>query len=222
MTISPCQHPGCNRDNGNPELTRYVFCDHCTHWFKRTMQWVLEDYVTLKTELPKPFVSSSSGRGSQPTGFGHPREWASNLAQDISKWVAEVTNNWLEANNHPTRVFSEDGAIRYAVNHWPRWTETWAQAWDSAGEIAAEAQDLHRKARAGMGHTRMVTSLSAPCPMCDMLALVQVSGSEGVQCEYCGMRYADYAAVASTVIVDEQRRAEQTIDQLIEAYEGEQ
>ena len=222
MSISPCQYPDCKQDMGNPALTQNMFCDQCTHWFKRTLQWVLEDYTTLKTTLPRPFTTTTAARGGTKTGYGHPREWASNLAQNIALWAGEVTNNYLQDFGYlPYDLSTEQAAIRKAAESWPQWWDELAARWDGAGEFAEEARDYHRQARAGLGHTRMVTSLSAPCPRCDLKALVVVQGTDTVSCEYCGWAGTeeDRQGVAVQALANAQRQQEHTIDQLIEGYE---
>jgi len=221
LSISPCQYPGCKQDQGNPALTTHTFCDHCASWFKRTLRWVLEDYTTLKTTLPRPFTTATGGRGGSKEGYGHPREWASTLAQDIALWAGEVTNNLLTDNGHPTYYYATElSAIRTATNLWPHWWDHMADHWTQAPTVAEEARDFHRQARAGLGHTRMVTPLTAPCPRCDLHSLVTVQGSETITCEYCGYAAAeiDYKGVALETLAGVVREHYKTIDQLIEDY----
>jgi hypothetical protein len=176
MTPAPCVFPGCRGDDGQPVMTSIVICPDCNPKFHRLLTDVVMDYVNLKHNLPKPAPKSKAGRGSPSrAGYGHPAEWASDTAAEIKEvlfWHAEELAAHLAAPP-PMMLGGDEAAVvrvshQYLINNFD-----FLARHPMAEHAAGELNDIHRAVRDGMGHTRMGERLPAPCPSCDVAALVR-------------------------------------------------
>ena len=191
LNISPCTYPRCDDGEGNPALTTQGICEYCRERFHQVLGWLFEDYQTLKQSLPKPVRTAGNGGGTAPTGFGHPAEWASTTAQEIAAWATEVYNEFSEDNPISPQYLSNrtDEQLRisitfgYLKRHFDALCE-----WDRAGIIATEANELHHTVRRGLGKTRLIERLAAPCPRCHAMTLTRSPGYDTVSCGGCGHR----------------------------------
>jgi hypothetical protein len=134
------------------------------------------DYVNLKGNLPKPAPKSKSGRGTPSrAGYGHPAEWASDTAAELAGalfWLADELADSL-AGDPPSMLGADESAgvnasYRYLLNNFD-----FLARHPMAEHAAAEMLELHKSVREGMGHTRMGERLPAPCPTCNLAALVR-------------------------------------------------
>lgn len=192
MTISPCQFPGCTDNEGNPRLTDRTFCEQSERRYRRLLDWIVLDWVLLRTDLPTPVAlpnnDGSDHQSPKSKIFGHPAEWASVTASEIASslnWAEDALRDDAGHEPPPHPGVWEQGRVGHA---W-RYLTTPAQfdrlcTFDAAVDTAVELNDLHRKIRRMLGQTRIVQRLPTPCPWCDTAALVRDVGS--IECRDCG------------------------------------
>lgn len=175
--IAPCIFPGCHGgDDNKPILTALGTCEDCRPRFRRLITDIVLDYVNLKRNLPRPAPKSKAGRGSPSrAGYGHPAEWASDTAAEIKTvlfWLADDLTDLLEAEPQLWLHADETAVVRVSHRFLTANFVTLAGS-PLAAHAADELMELHRTVRAGMGYTRNGEKLEAPCPACDVAALVR-------------------------------------------------
>lgn len=185
MSVSPCVFPGCDRDNGDPQLTDLGICEPCQWRYHRLLEWLVLDWVTLHATLPSPVRRGYSIRTTTDM-YGHPREWASDTAADIANkmfWTADALAEHC-GDKPPRRATREAGKIRIAYRYMePRIPQL--ALMPDADEAAKELNDVHRQVRSALGKTRRATRLKGvPCIECNVCALI-LDGENAV-CEDCG------------------------------------
>ena len=52
--VHPCAHPRCDDGYGNRRLTTQTMCDPCRNHYRKQLDWLVLDYVTIKATLPAP------------------------------------------------------------------------------------------------------------------------------------------------------------------------
>lgn len=232
--IAPCIFPGCRDDDGNPVLTSIGTCPDCHPKFHRLITDVTLDYVNLKHNMPKPVAKNKAGRGSPSrAGYGHPAEWASDTAAEIKEtlfWLTEELASELLAEP-PLRLGSDEAAVvreshRYLLNNFD-----WLARMPMAEHAALELTELHKAVREGMGHTRMGERLPAPCPSCDVAALVRreptrpryrgMAGQDGyIRCANCARELAltSYDALVASSVANVATERAADIDDALARY----
>ncbi|GGJ55813.1 hypothetical protein [Glutamicibacter ardleyensis] len=230
MSVSPCKYPRCQDIEGNPELTDTQFCAACQRRFERLLNQAMQDYIDLKTYLPRPAVTTTSGRGTVKAGYGHPREWASSLAQDIVKISVAYTTAFIKEKGttlsqkwgpsyHPGQ--SELLQAVATKDYWTKHYEELAE-WDQAPDMAGELAVLTRQAKQGLGQGRKVTHLIPPCPKCLLRALFTWEGSDTIECGNCYHRMGEqgYADALNESLAAQQRYNFHRVDDLIAEYDA--
>lgn len=233
VTISPCRYPGCKDIDGNPTLTDTQFCERCAGRFRRLLDDIQDAYILLKSELPKPLVTVIAARAVTAKGFGHPREWASNLAQDLTRvcarYLAAFTHHlWGHKITHAfgqpiSDVLRHDEAkLMNLCTQAVRQSFEMLIEWDQCPDMAEELTILHNRFRYGTGKTRMARRLIAPCPKCDVRALTMTDGSDTVECASCWHRFTSTDATQNTSaqLARQQRFNFDTIDRLLADYDA--
>lgn len=174
MSVRPCVYPGCDRDNGDPELTEHGMCDPCQRRYHTLLEWLVEDWAILHATMPTPVrrtTGAKSDSGSKT--YGHPREWASDTAADIAAkmyWTADALAEHC-GDRAPRHAIREAGTIRIAYRYLEPRIDQLATM-PGAEDAAAELAELHRNIRAGLGKTRATTRLKGvPCIECNICAL---------------------------------------------------
>ncbi|PRA13338.1 hypothetical protein CQ010_01440 [Arthrobacter sp. MYb211] len=224
MNVSPCKYPRCRDSEGNPELTHEQFCDACQRRFQRLLDDVIQDYVYLKTKLPRPVATTTAGRGAAKAGYGHPREWASSLAQEIIKTGVLYALTWLRETrgDKQSRIIGDESTQAQLLSKF--WVAGFEHLlrWDQAPDMAEALGMLHNQARMGLGHTSMVRTLIAPCPKCQLRALAQAVGSDTIECRMCyhRMPVSDYGRATDASLAAQQRYNYNQIDYLLAAYDA--
>lgn len=209
--VSPCIHPTCDDGTGNPALTTQTMCDRCRRHFRRELDWLVLDYVTIKATLPKPTATqrvggSSSGKPSQRS-FGHPAEWASDRCTEVAGLLNDAEDQLRAARNEGPALFVCPESTKVASAH--RYlTDRWDQfcTFDNADEFADAIHETHRVLRNALGQSRGGVKLPVPCPTCDVASLVQAAGQ--ITCAGCHrvIREADYGLftrIAVDYLIDE-------------------
>ena len=187
--VSPCTHPRCDRgDNGNRQLVvGGGMCTPCRSRYRREIDWLVLDYVTLKTGFPSPARRSDDGaRHAKRDWFGHPAEWASDTARDIAQmlnWVEDGLREYLALEPPPHPGHAEPRLIAHA--HATLTAQFDALCiYPAAEDSATEISDAHFKVRRALGYTKLMQPLPTPCLVCGVVALVR--SVDQVKCEACG------------------------------------
>ena len=212
-TVSPCRFPRCRDKDGNPRLTSEpVFCLGCQSLYRKLLGWLVLDFLALR-QFPSPARIEGDGSKHQEQkskSFGHPAEWASDTMSEIAQslnWAEDGLRDELghEPPIHP--YASEVILIRSGFNYLSAQFQRLC-TYSAAEDTAIEFDDLHRKIRRKLGHTRYVQRLPTPCPWCDVAALVRSVGQ--IDCGECGKSIADqhYEWFANLVL-----------DAMIDAYD---
>lgn len=233
--IGPCVFPGCRGEDGNPVLTALGICPDCQPKLHRLLTDVVLDYVNLKRNMPKPVPKSRNGRGAASrAGYGHPAEWASDTAAEIKEtlfWFADELADFL-LTPPPAMLGGDEAAAvnacyRFLLNNFD-----FLARHDMAGHVAAELLELHKAVREGMGHTRMGERLPAPCPRCDVAALIRrpparprrgmpAQDPPPIRCANCGheIELSRYDAVVSARVADVAADRAAAIDDALELWQ---
>lgn len=204
-TIRPCIHPTCDDGTGNRSLTTRVMCDRCRLHYRRQLTWLVEDYVTLKTSLPRPITHPGTRRG-HPDTFGHPAEWASDHCRDIAGMLNDSEDELRAISGTGPALYVElearkvASAYRYLTDRWDQFC-----TFPQADVYADMVVNTHKTIRSGLGLTKWVQKLPVPCPTCDTAALIQTVGL--ITCGECGreIREDDYplfARIALDFLID--------------------
>lgn len=149
----------------------------------------------------------TSTRAGSPTASP-----ALDVVDDLAAWAADLVD---ELSEHLRVPFITRTGTRRRIRHLTEnvaWLHTRATALLCHDDLAAEAGRaipgwVTRLERAA-GQDRLRHRLPAPCPTCDLRALVRDDGSEQVDCTACGRAWveADYRRLVM-VLADEARRA---------------
>ena len=212
--VRPCIHPRCDDGTGNPYLTTQTMCDPCRAHYRRQFDWLIADYVTLKTTLAKPAASTGTFTRAKNQSFGHPAEWASDMCHDIANMLNAAEDELREAVDagpalyvipEPVKVVN---AQRFITPRWDLFC-----TFPNADEFVDAIGQTHAHIRSRMGLTRFVQKLPMPCPSCDVAALVRTVGQ--VTCGACDrvIREEDYPMLARIA-------ATAALDDLVDAYDA--
>lgn len=190
MSIGRCKHPRCRDSDGNPRLTAETICEPCRNHLGKQLDWLKADYANLKQHFPKPATGERPQIKTAARTYGHPAEWASDMARAIARNLNRLEDD-ARADlgeppgfNHATARESSlvESAHRYLTTRLHRIIDASA---DTAEDLAATVHDLHRTVRRTLGYNRQVQRLpGARCPSCDHAALTKTVGQ--VDCGYCG------------------------------------
>jgi hypothetical protein len=192
--VSPCCMPGCRDSDGNPRLTRDVICESSRRHYARMLDTVVLHYVLIRRDLPAP-ASPPGEKVMRVVArvYGHPREWASDMARAIADLLNETHDDLADVLHrqpppHPGSREAGRVAAAYAFL-----TANFHElcTYDGAAGVAEAVHDLHRRIRSGLGLTDPRRFLPVPCPQpnCGLLGLVRTLESDGtdrVDCHACG------------------------------------
>lgn len=217
MNINPCAHPRCRDQDGNPQLTQQTICDPCRTHLARQIDWLRDDYLTLKAFMPQPKTTDQIR--STRVQFGHPTEWASDMAYAIAKNLNRIEDDARADLGDPPgfniytarEIEVMKSAHHYISARLDRIIDTNA---DTATDLADTVHDLHGTVRRTLGYNKQVQRLpGAHCPTCDAATLTRTVGQ--IDCESCGriIPEKDYERLAHILAWD-------AIDRVIQQYEG--
>lgn len=220
--VSPCVHPNCRDEQGNRRLVTANMCDSCQGQLHRDLDWIVEDFVSLKTFLPSPARRSqpSLHRHTAQVSFGHPAADASDACTEIA-WglngIETALRTWVGDRPAPALVRTSKWCLARSsepllVNHAYRYLrgrfEQLCQ-WPDVGFHAAALHDTHQTNRAVYGLTRKVERLQLRCPDCDLAALVRDVGFVSatgeppparITCQNCGRRLDEDAYLSQCLM----------------------
>ncbi|BCI54962.1 hypothetical protein NIIDNTM18_42400 [Mycolicibacterium litorale] len=156
---------------------------------RRTLYWLALDWIHLRDAMPSPMRGTDSGRRSNSRVYGHPAEWASDKAAEIT----DLLSSWhdLMAEHRNEKPPPRGGEERRLVAAWqylePR-CEQLVEIVDA--EDLKELPDLHYRIRRTLGATVPKYTLPIPCPNeeCELRTLVRVQGvgQDFISCDSCG------------------------------------
>lgn len=172
--VQTCAHPDCTRDRGNPAPTPLGICEPCQRRVQRRLNQLAADWLLLHHMLPEPLKGDKT-RTAKHRDYGHPAEWASDMAADIATALNDVHDNLAETRNEtppPPPTSSEKtrikAAYRYLAARIPALCQT-----DYAADTINDWNRLHTKVRHHLGQTRPRIAMAAPCPECNMRTLIR-------------------------------------------------
>lgn len=187
--VRPCTFPGCDRDNGDPQLTDLGMCEPCQRRYRLVIQRLVAYWAYINANLPAPPARDHKIRTSLNTAYGHPREWASDHAADIAAklyWTHDALAEYCGDAQPPSagrerhRAFA---ARDYLIERLDR-----LATMPGAEDAAQELETLYRATRSGLGLTRADTALTAvPCMTCLDPNLWLTA--ENVECRTCQRVY---------------------------------
>ncbi len=202
-----CTHPDCKRDNGNPTHTPGGMCTPCQRRVATTLQRVVLDWVQLRRDLPAPNKTDRE-RGAKVKDYGHPAEWASDMAADIAACLYAAHDNLAEAldSTRPPKVAASEGAaVREAYNYLSVRIHKLAHQ-DWAPDIIVEWMGLHSKVRSQLGLTRPRIALPTPCPECELRTLTRYMDvqRDWVECGNCQAQIkSEHYPLYTRLVLDE-------------------
>lgn len=190
MTIKPCPYPHCVGPDGNAVLTAEGICASCRVKVERDLIGLAETYTRLHLAL----VPGRTSVDDKVSGTKSPAPPLRLSMLVHSTMLVEILTTWeTELRQHlalslPERATRDGWRIQHAARFLTR-------RLDMACAVApASAVDLCHGiagARRLLGLTRLLHRLSAPCPDCDLLALVREDGAAYVRCRACGATWSE-------------------------------
>lgn len=189
--LSTCVYPGCRDIGGNPHLTRQVICTASRRHYRRVLDQLTLGYVQLRDQLPKgQGVSDGTPVRITSKEYGHPAEWASDLAREIADQLNEAHDGLAEHLSRepaPHPGVREQGRVAAAYQFL---TVNFGDlcVYPAAEDTAVALYDLDKKVRRGLGTSIPRRHLHVPCPKCELLTLTRrlESVDDGVDCANCG------------------------------------
>lgn len=214
--IRPCVHPRCDDGNGNARLTTQTMCDPCRNRVRTGIDWLAQDFVTLRTTLPRP-ANIGAQQGGKPTftAAGHPAQWASDTCRLIAVTLNETEDALRDHLGDDPAIHPHNNEARM-IRHATLYLTARIDAvctFPGARSFADEIGELHHQIRRALGLTRYVQRLPLPCPTCDVVALVRHTAQ--IECESCGriIREEDYGLLGRIA-------ADAALDDLIAQYDA--
>lgn len=178
---------------------------------RRTLYWLALDWIQLSSSLPAAGAKSvrrwELARHSNVQDFGHPAEWSSVKASEISdkmtSWHDFLAEERAETNSLPRRKrmgqnADGDDIWTWAVNEQQRVVSAWKYLEPRCeqlvelvdAEALKELPDLHFGVRRALGAYTPKYTLPVPCPNmdCELRTLVRIQGvgQDFISCDACG------------------------------------
>ncbi len=192
--VGPCPYPGCRDVDGNPRLTRDTICEPSRRHYRKILDRVALHYVLLRVTLPRPVPPPGERvmRTTVAKVYGHPAEWASDIAAAVADQLGDAHDGLADHLHHdppPHPGSREYGRVAHAHHYLTMWFDQLC-TYPAAGDTAVALYDLDRDIRRGLGKTDPQRFLPVPCPACDLLGLVRTisldDGEDSVECRSCG------------------------------------
>lgn len=188
MTVRPCPYPRCPGPDGQPAITGQGICERCRGRVHRDLLAAPLLYTHLHLSLPALAANDDDRVSGTPTPPTPLRpillDAMTQLAETLAVWhhaVAEVCR-LTHLPSARSRTVREGWLVDRTVRVLAGRVEV---ACATAPDLAALfARDLHYGRRL-IGVTPLVHRLVAPCPECDMRALVRRDGADIVYCRNC-------------------------------------
>lgn len=177
---------------------------------RRTLYWLALDWIQLSSTMPSAGAKSvrrwELARHSNVQDFGHPAEWASGKAAEISDMMTEWHSFLAEKRGETMprrkkmRVHDVDDTDvwAWAVNEKQRIVSAWKYLEPRCEQLVElvelealkELPDLHYGIRRALGESTPKYTLPVPCPNmdCELRTLVRIQGvgQDFISCDACG------------------------------------
>lgn len=218
MNISPCVYPGCDDGSGNPTLTTNGMCDHCRRRYRRLLDRIVIDYVTIRATMPKGPVTTDADTRQAPRGSrepGHPAQWASDTARRIADTLDDISEGLRDHLTHlppPPRSNAEGRRVDHAHATLVARLDDLC-TYPGARASAVELVTLHGQVRWALGHGGARRALPTPCPDCGIFPVfrtVRMDRSDTIECDACGrvIRDVEYGLYTRMIVDDLISRAD--------------
>lgn len=201
-------HPNCRNDHTQPCQT----CHRLTH---TTVDRLVLDYVTLRTQYPSPQHSKGRQAPRSSRSYGHPAAWASDTARtiaDILDATSEALRDHLGHLPPPPRNRAETQVVNHAYQ---TLTNRIPELCASPGghDAILEMHDLHQTIRHALGYTPMRQVLPAPCPRCYIVPVfreITTAREDVINCHACGhtIRETEFGLYARILVAEMIAQAE--------------
>lgn len=212
MPVAPCAYPGCDDGEGNAALTTDVICTRSRRHYRKVLDWLTIDYVTVKTQMPKPAKRTAGAQRRAQREYGHPAEWASDMAREIAEVMNLIEDGLRDYRGDEPPPNLRTAAEPRVVEHARRYFDVRFDdlcTYPAAADTAVELDDLHQKVRRALGQTRFAQRIPTPCPECDVAALVRTV--DQIDCRSCGAQIPEsHYEFFANVLIDEVIRAYDT------------
>lgn len=210
--IRPCVYPGCRDIEGNPRLTQNTICDPSRRHYRRLLDWIALDYITIRQTMPQPITTGTNVRASNRREYGHPAEWASDALRRIADLLNDTEDDLRDYRHDdpaPHPGHSEPRRVAHAHHYLTNRMDDLCE-YPGAEDKCVELYDIHGKMRAALGQTRPRWHLPTPCPQCELATLsrtIDLAGTDAITCENCGTvipesHYEFYARIVLDEILD--------------------
>lgn len=217
----PCVYPKCGNGldaEGKPtaRLTTEGMCRNCQRQYRKVLGWVVQDWVFLHDSQPAPARRHDTNRQSSAKVYGHPAEWASDMAAKIAGSLNDTHDDLAEvlrASPAPHKGTHEAGRVRAAWDFLECRIDRLARM-PGAGDIAKHLVDMHGHVRSVIGLNAQRYALAMPCPNCQLRTLYrQVDRHrDSIECGNCGRLYDEDQYKFLSKLVVEIILAEETAD----------
>lgn len=189
MTVHPCPYPKCKGPDGQPNITGEGICQYCRTRVERDLQAAPAVYTRMHLTLSPGENGETepvSGTPSPPAPLDLAKIDAGRaLMRTLVAWHTAVAR--ADALMFMPTASREGWRVDYACKILlPRVDRACAVAPDLAVQLA---RDVHYTKRL-LGELNPPYRLVAPCPECDLRALVRYDGTDVVRCRACGAQWA--------------------------------
>jgi hypothetical protein len=204
-------YPGCCDSDGNPRLTGDTICRPCRRRYRRTIDGLVLNYVTLRATMPKAPIRGERDTQTSRTARepGHPAQWASDTCRAIADALDEASDSLRDHLGHlppPPRTNAEGRRVDHAhatlVSRFDNLC-----AYPGADATAHELHDLSSKVAWGLGHGNARQALPTPCPDCGIVPVfrtIRVNRTDSIECDACGRTISEeHYGLYTRIIVGE-------------------
>lgn len=191
---------GCEACHATPE----PLCADCHTTTSRTLAAWPRMYVELTMALaptsdPLAERVASTGPRSRAPVAEDVLNVLTGAQAEVTRW--ETTTRDFLGLPHPAK---RRAAVAFAAGC--SWLAARLDNAATAGPQHAHALNkLHNRARDVLGHSPLVHRLDAPCPSCDVRALIRHNGADHITCAVCGTRWteAHYRLLVAAIVHDQ-------------------
>lgn len=200
-------------------------CMACTAQVTRAIEELPEDYTDLMVHVGRGDTAGGEKvAGSRdlpvPISVGvhdlaaaivtEAATWAELVAERLNvDWDSDAMDHHARPGfvlNRATRILTTSVSVLLALQPTdvPEWADNgWYYNFGTRDGIdgATTMLELHQRARAALGKTKLTHRLPAPCPSCDHLTLVRQNGADHVDCQHCHRTWTEQDYQRLTIVL---------------------